>query len=351
MGGKSCGSFEFGVTMGLPATLLLAVLPLAAPAIMPVPLGEATLKSAIQAYAPILVCQEGEAYLPTCVESYLEITEPYLQVEKGSGLALTGLRHRQGPGIGPGERAWMRRGDPERAKAYVNVRVGAATTELQYWFLYAYNGPGSVYLKRLGWNLRYAPAGDYELGEVGVHEGDWEHITVTIDNRTGRATGCLYLAAHRSGEYVELSRCQVPVGGELRLQVHASRNGHASYPEAERYYQVTVKAGLLEFRLLNDASAPGLALDFRNRWEFIGLQGDPALKAAWEGRGWVEPAFEKRYPGRWGRVLEKPYPFQGVVILGGLFESFLRALGAFDELTEEAGPYPPWSKGSWTVGE
>jgi len=329
-------------------------------------ISEAVLKAAIDAYAPVLVCHQHERYLPTCVESYLLITEPFTYVDRHSKKQYVGLRHR--PLSNPAnleQQAKQRGGDPDNAKTYVNVKVGAKTTEIQYWFLYAYNGAGIAYLKRLTSKLRYEPLGkgsdglgpgDYDLGELGVHEGDWEHVTVTIDNVTGQITSenGLYIATHAEGVCHNISQqCMVRVHDEPRIQVYASRNGHATYLHMARSYHETVKAGLIEFRLLNDTTLPGLAVDFRHRCEIIGIHGDVALKRSWNGtaKGFVEPSYVTNFPGRWGRVVEKPHPYAEVLVVNRISEALLKAAGVYDELTFEAGPYPPWSKCSWTGPE
>jgi hypothetical protein len=302
------------------------------------------LEKAIQTYAPVLAPHKDEKYRPTCVESYLGVTEGFDYVDRDDKKTYRGLRLK---GSDPNLRA----GDPAKAKVYVNVKVGDKTTDLQYWFLYAYNGPGTAYLKKLALNMRYEAIGDYELGEMGIHEGDWEHITVRIDNKTGKATptDSLYMAAHDSGGSSDVEKAMVDCNGQRRLKVYASKNGHATYLEPERHYNATVKAGLVEFRLLNDAAAPDSnPIDYRGRCEVIGIQGDPVLRGIW---GFTPQPWIATYPGRWGKVMEKPHPYATVPVMGTLSEKILKAVGAFDELTFEAGPQPPWAKGSWTGPE
>ena len=309
------------------------------------------LKAAIQAHAPILVCDREETYLPTSVESYLDITEPVEGPDWQCVKTCQGLRFRTPLPAAADALEALRAGAPALAKAYVNVKVGRTTTDLQYWFLYAYNGPATAYLKSLDWDLRYGVLGAYPLTGVGVHEGDWEHVTIPIDNGTGAIAGQVFMAVHDHGQTWDPVSCTASVDGAPRIQVYASRNGHASYPGPARWYPVTVKAGLLEFRLLDDTSAPGLAVDFRGRCELLGIQGDPGLKAAMVPGGFQEPAFEAAYPGRWGRSIEKPGPYEDVPVLGSLTAGLLEAAGVYDEFTCEAGPYPPWSKTSWTGAE
>ena len=338
----------------LKTSVLLAALSLAHPlqAGPAVPqIAKGTLLAAVERYAPILVLHQYEKYLPTCVESYLKVTEPFTYKDRDDKKQYKGLRLKTTGS--DSERDQRRAGDPANAKVYVNVRVGAQTTDIQYWFLYAYNGPGTVYLKQLKWG-RFGPMGDgqpekhldkgdYELTGMGIHEGDWEHIMVTIDNRTGLASKGIYMASHDSGQYFAL-----PAEKEARVQVYASRNGHATSMIKDRDYNKTVKAGPIELRLLNDTTLPGMAIDYRKRCELIGIHGDQALTTE---MNFKEPRYVAEYPGRWGRVQEKAGPCADVPGLGKGLQALLEKIGVWDELTFEAGPQPPWSKGSWTGGE
>ena len=314
----------------------------------PVKVDRAVLARAIRTYAPILVLHKDEKYLPTCVESLIKVTESIYYQDRDDKKYRTGLKLIQQSGANPN--LTVRTGDPDHAKAYVNVKVGPWTTEIQYWFLYAYNGPGTAYLKRLGLLGRYEAIGDYELGQMGIHEGDWEHITVRIDNRTGAtvARNGVYMAAHGSGGWFDAKDASCAVKGETRLRVYASKNGHATYPTPERHYNNTVKAGVVEFRLLNDCESPGRSVDYRDRCEIMGLHGDPALAQA---MAFQQPVWVTTFQGRWGRIMDKPHPLASIPVLGTLSEAILKAAGALDELTFEAGPYPPWAKGNWTGPE
>ena len=312
-----------------------------------------TLESAIDRYAPILVLHFWEKYKPTRVESFLKVTEPFLYKDRDTGKTLRGLRLKGSET----EKDAARAGDPEHAETYVNVKVGTATTDIQYWFLYAYNGPGMAYIEEENiitkqWNAidkgsssKHLAAGDHELKGMGAHEGDWEHLTVTIDNRSGKLTNeGIYTAASDSGQKHEL-----PGGAHSRVQVYASRNGHGTYLKPGRAFSVQERIGPFGFNLLHDTGVPGgKAIDFRGRCVLIGLQGAPALATA---LSFKEPKFIELYPGRWGRYELARSPLAVVPGLGYLVKKILEKAGLWDEMTLEAGPEPPWSKGSWTGAE
>ena len=200
--------------------------------------------------------------------------------------------------------------------------------------------------------MRYEETSRREVGLLGVHEADWEHIMVRISNRDGMALPKgLYMAAHGDGHWYAIASVSQQVGGRPRLRVYASRNGHATFADEGRNPHVTVKLGhdkasLMEFRLINDTQRPGEAVDYQGRCELFGVQ-DPALAKA---LNFTPPAWET-ITGRWGRVVHKRLPVPNLPGFETFFGWLAKQAGVYDELTFEAGPYPPWSKGSWTGPE
>jgi len=312
--------------------LLLAALAAAAPVPAPV-------RKAVEAYAPIVRFHPQEQYFPISAERYLAITQPV-----GNGLRLK-------PGAPRG-------GDLATAKVYANVKVSDRTSDIQYWFLYAYNGPGIAYLKYLGKNLRFQPLPDAVMAPCGRHEGDWEHVTATVDNRTG-ALLSLYLAQHGHGQNIKPYKLQ-----NGRVVIYASKNGHASFPVEGRHYYEEKKFGPIEFRLVN-LVAKGRAFDSRGRVQIIGAHrlGGGAQAASLE----IPAAPWMKYTGRWG--YEEKHPREALKAqmkqslgssgakamerFGGLklLDTILDKAGIRGECFAEAGPTPPWSKGNWKGAE
>lgn len=313
------------------------------------PLPDAVLK-AVGQYAPILVLHPQEEYLPTSAEELQKVVTP----TSNGGFRLKD------------QTVATRRGNLAAAKAYVNVKVHDGTSEIQYWFLYAYNGHGTAYFKHLTKTLRYEGWPDASMEPCGRHEGDWEHIAVRVDNQSGRATK-VYLAEHAGGEWVDPGK--VTQGG--RIVIYASRNGHASYPGKDRNYSETRKLGVIEFRLVNE-TADGPRFDTRGRTVLTGASDQrKGAKAGNLGAlsGKVGPAAHAwmKYTGRWG--YEETHPKGALEAqlkksLGSTGEKVLHEIGATkaldwllnkaglrDECFAEAGPVPPWSKGSWTGAE
>lgn len=282
---------------------------------------------AVDTYAPKAVFESREEFLPCSVEDFLKATAP--APDNGLQIKDEGIK----------------KGNLANAKAYVNIVIGESTTDIQYWFLYGYNGPGTAYLKKL--NLVYSPSspeefgryvsiGDFLMAPAGQHEGDWEHITVRIRNDNGEAQQ-VYFAAHSEGE----TKKHAETVKDGMITFHASRNGHAAYASADRHYSVTKKLGLLEFRLLDDTEKPGKAFVSRGKCVIIGAheKGRDLLKEAGITFDWM------KYTGRWGRVLTDK-----MGIPEGPFRTLLEETGAMEALAEfdvEKGPSPPWEKDSW----
>lgn len=113
-------------------------------------------------------------------------------------------------------------GNMGRAEATVHIKeVVSGFTDIQFWFFYPYNGPGTARV---------------QLGEVydktallkpfGEHTGDWEHVTLRFKNQT-KALEAVYFSQHDSGEAKKASQVQMEGG---HVVVYSSKNGHASYP-------------------------------------------------------------------------------------------------------------------------
>lgn len=352
------------------------------------------LQEAIWANAPILVPHGDELYQVTSVDKFLEVAEPYGYQEGGKGYRGLRLKGAPVPGLmgifSKDTRA--KGGDPKNARVYINVKVGKDTTDLQYWFLYAFNGPGTIYFApgnalpkalspfaTLNQFKKTYGSKTYPLQELGIHEGDWEHLTVRIKNSDGSRVKdkAVFMSAHGDGGWS--SEDKVLHNGLKdepgRIWAFYSKNGHALFttPDVHLYSQFKSPiTGLAIFALVNDTSFLGgkaITVDFRSplpggksgnkaiagingdpdlmktsRLQIFGIQGDPDLAKA---LGFTPPAWITKYPDRWGRYVEKPHPMQDIKGLGPLMKQALDKLGLLTEMTLEAGPQPPWKKGVW----
>lgn len=99
---------------------------------------------------------------------------------------------------------------------------------LQYWFFYPYNYYPVVTRSSL---MNGAPiAGDVE--NVDLHQGDWEHVTVLLDQRTLNPVA-LYTARHANeGQFYYWNSPKLTFDGPGSLHpiVQAAIGGHPSYP-------------------------------------------------------------------------------------------------------------------------
>jgi hypothetical protein len=301
------------------------------------------LRDAIRKYAPLVYLHPQEKYLPTSAEKLLAVTTPV----GGSALRL------KDPGASRG-------GDLAAATAYVNVKVSVDHSDVQFWFLYAYNGAGTASIALFGKTLA-----EFLLGSCGVHEGDWEHATLRIRNSDGKLLS-VYLAQHSSGVWVTKPETLLQ---KDRITVFSSLNGHATYAAEGKNFSETKNLKIGEFRLVN-ATARGPVYDTRSHFLVIGAhdlrpggkKDDPALLASLRGSApeWL------KYTGRWGLeknsqeglrdLLHKALPGAIVRVLdkvGGVaaLDKALSKTPIGDECLSQAGPAPPWSKGSWLGDE
>ena len=111
---------------------------------------------------------------------------------------------------------------------------------LQYWFFYPYNYYPLVTRSSL---MNGAPvAGDVE--NVDLHQGDWEHVDVLLDERTLNPVA-LYMARHANeGKFYYWNSKKLTFDGPGRLHpiVQAAIGGHPSLPEHVRWLQTLDRA-------------------------------------------------------------------------------------------------------------
>ena len=104
------------------------------------------------------------------------------------------------------------------------VYTSPIKAHIQYWFNYTYNGP-------------FAPIALGGRGPLGIHEGDWEHIVVTVQkvnndwkimdiyfSRHGRERGELTQIYGNPKTLVNFYESEHPI-------IYSAKYGHASYPK------------------------------------------------------------------------------------------------------------------------
>jgi hypothetical protein len=114
---------------------------------------------------------------------------------------------------------------------------------LQYWFFYPYNYYPVVTRPSL---MNGAPiAGDVE--NIDLHQGDWEHVTVLLDQRTLNPMA-LYMSRHANeGQFYYWNSPKLTFDGldHLHPIVQAAIGGHPSYPNTCGGYKRSSGSGAL----------------------------------------------------------------------------------------------------------
>ena len=114
---------------------------------------------------------------------------------------------------------------------------------LQYWFFYPYNYYPLVTRSSL---MNGAPvAGDAE--NIDLHQGDWEHVDVLLDQRTLDPVA-LYMARHaHEGQFYYWNSKKLTFDGPSRLHpiIQAAFGGHPSYPNTCGAFKRSQSGGAL----------------------------------------------------------------------------------------------------------
>lgn len=301
----------------------------------------------VEQYAPIVIFNSQEEYFLTSAERYIANCD-VVSTAEGDGLC---LKDREPQTLA---------GSMDDAMTYVNVKVyqDDGCVDIQYWLLYAFNGPGTLYIKYLSprTGFKYESVGDQIMTPCGQHEGDWEHITVRVSLEDGSLQK-VYYAQHRAGVWQD----GYPQPGKYpeRTVFYSSKFGHAAYPTMGRNYTETNKSlKALEFRLVNDTETPGKLLDMQGRCHTIGLQinGEDMTETL---DGWQRPDW-MNLTGRWGEVVTErpiepaltlPIPVLDELGFDVTIKDVMEKIGIYDQCEQEFGPLPPWSKPSWQGDE
>jgi hypothetical protein len=353
------GSGIGGYDLGSSADLAFA---LASNEQAPQPLSAADLEQAIRTYGPVVRFHPQEQYNMCSVEAFLGHAKLH------DNVAGTDLNHPTESQLPTGptndHRYWLiledafKGGDLSTAKAYVRAywRPGMSYTDLQFWMLYAYNGPGTAHVNGLVFDT-IAHTGDPGLAPMGEHYGDWECCMVRIDNTSKQMIGA-WLSQHADGQMLrgpELNQLARVNGQQIVL--YSSLNGHALYPsvgsnytEKHKYPDPAIPAGI-ELFLRNDTADGGATLNCGTAYQVI--------SAEWLGNAYPVPNWVE-YPYRWGPEGTTTHLTPSAVsdileaALGWLsaftaalpvMSEYLLSIYATDDLN---GPSAPKTQGTWT---
>lgn len=348
---------------------------------MNLPTTLADLEALIHQHAPIVYLNPNEHYQLSPVEFFLanadliEIggsnnpvkTHPLKASDLPTG-AENGSKYQL---VLKDDSSGVRAGDPDNAKIYVHVRQpDSAHIDLQFWFFYAYNGPGTVFLEyqvtrpdpSIWHPLRTKTEktnGTALAAPLGEHEGDWEHVILRISLASNELEK-VYFSQHSGG--IWLDRNQLSNWEDGRLVVFSSDNGHASYPDGNsenlsEQKDWTILGSGVNFGLVN-ATGYGKRFDAAERFEIM------SVGSTLDSIGFTEPAWVNFY-GRWGRTKESHLSDAAIEHIGelalgsvatvafaipGVSSGIKAAVSHFAKM-EEDGPSAPISKTAWNGGE
>lgn len=314
----------------------------------------------IYKYAPILYFNTAEKYLMTGVDWLLERSNV---VDNTTHVAFQATPENLPTGIENKFKyhlelhdSSVKPGDLSTANAYVHAKkVKDKYLDLQFWFLYAYNGPGTARVRSLLFG-RTLHVGNSSLAPLGDHQGDWEHITIRIDTTTSQIEK-VYFSQHASGRWVDRSKLEWE--GD-RLVIYSSLNGHASYSkqgpnytEHRRYTIPYIGTGLV-FDLVNTTDK-GKSLDCRERHQLVSAEFLPKEERP------IEPVW-LNFLNRWGKSDEAHLTsaaIRGIIksAFGPIFSKILEYGTILEPLVElllthfvtenQNGPTGPKTKESW----
>jgi hypothetical protein len=180
-------------------------------------------------------------------------------------------------------------GQPQNASFSLHAKFAPSqnATDLVFWAFFPYNGGGKF-------KVVAADITSYvDLTPMGVHEGDWEHVLLRVDNNTLQAAK-IYMSAHNGGDWMDVAELGKD-SATGRHVVYMSRHGHASYATPGDNLSEEHGPGVLwQIGLVNHCDAgPAINLSDQGR---VNLVSAGFLGAAAP----IEPAW-LQLPWRWGR--------------------------------------------------
>ncbi|XP_071716201.1 hypothetical protein At1g04090-like [Rutidosis leptorrhynchoides] len=304
------------------------------------------IKALIQAYSPVIYLHPDEQYLPSSVDWFFQngaLVYHKGEESKPSPIEKSGSNLPQGGSnddtywldlpFNGSSKDRIKQGDLQDACAYFHVKPvsGGLFTDIAIWVFYPFNGGSKAKVKFL--NL--------SLGKLGEHVGDWEHVTLRINNFNG-VLNSVFFSQHSWGKWVPASDLEYHTGN--KPVVYASLHGHASYPKPGC---VLLGSGGGDIGIRDDTSKSDKMMDTGVRAVMIAAEYLPNVV--------VEPPWVN-YERKWGPKIDydvdKEINKVKKVMIGKLkkaFEKFVECVPS--EILGEDGPTGPKVKNSWTGDE
>jgi hypothetical protein len=311
------------------------------------PLTKAEIEALISRYGPILRFHPDEKYLMCSIEWFLQHAHLHDSTNRNVIDHPSVAQLPTGPK--EGRRYWLTLDDNAKggslptAKAYVHAYApeGQGHTDLQFFFFYAYNGPGTLHL------FTTISSGDAGVQPLGEHYGDWETCVLRVDNVTKKLIG-VWLSQHESGQWFDASKLDRFQRKGEQIIIYSSRNGHAVYsgtgpnPTYEGDYLA------VSWYLRNDTADGGESLDCSTRYQLV---SGPSVN---EPR-WID------YPYRWGpedthteitqeqatEIVEVALGTLSFLVPTGLAGRVVAAIISVFRTEDLNGPEGPKQKDSW----
>jgi hypothetical protein len=191
------------------------------------------------------------------------------------------------------------KGDLSTAKAYVFANyVCSQFTDLQFWFFYGYNGPPFIQIQlwvASGGVFLWSHDQNADNLNCGQHQGDWENITLRVDNRQKRVVAVGY-AAHGDTEWYS-----APATGQVKS--YSALHVHSSYPVAGEMLELAgweerdLAVAHLEVEIYsrNICADGGQTLDCATHYQIVGsdfltgIETPPWLGPDFAGVDWGPP--------------------------------------------------------------
>ncbi|RDX90464.1 hypothetical protein CR513_27657, partial [Mucuna pruriens] len=301
------------------------------------------IKALLQVYSPVMSLHPDEEYFPSSVEWFFnngallykkgQESSPVTVQPDGSNLPQDpnndGAYWLDLPADGI-DKERVKKGDLPSAISYVHVKpmLGGTFTDIAMWVFYPFNGPGRAKVEFITINL----------GKIGEHVGDWEHVTLRVSNFNGELKH-VYFSQHSKGTWLDSSQLEFQSGNKPLY--YSSLHGHASYPHA----------GL---NLIGSDSI-GIRNDTAKGDQVLDMGAFQLVSAQYLGSDVVEPHW-LNYFREWGpkidydintelKKLEKFLPGK----LKTTLENIVKRLPS--EMLGEEGPSGPKEKDNWSGDE
>ncbi|GLT55701.1 hypothetical protein SLA2020_287970 [Shorea laevis] len=297
-----------------------------------------------QAYSPWIYFHPDEEYLPSSVSWYfIKGALLYKKGEESNPVAIepTGANLPQGGSndgaywldlpVDEGAKERVKKGDLSNSQAYLHVKpmLGATFTDIAMWVFYPFNGPARAKVEFI----------NVDLGKIGEHVGDWEHITLRISNFNGLLWS-MYCSEHSDGSWV--SAAEIEFQGGNKPVSYSSLNGHAIYSKPGLVLQGSSGIGIR-----NDTAKSTMLMDTGRQFSVVAADhlGSTVTEPPW-----------LNYFREWGpkirydiddqiKTVEKALPGK----LKSAFEKAVKSLPK--EVLGEEGPTGPKVKANWTGDE